>query len=114
MPNQKQLQQKQHKQIDKVLSQSDIVYRTQNGSTVPHETLAAMNVFQNKKPNGTIDVWWLYDDGGLTMLIPYIISMRSNWANCKIRVFALASRKINLDEERTRYDFHAKLLNLTR
>jgi solute carrier family 12 sodium/potassium/chloride transporter 2 len=26
------------------------------------------------------------------MLLPYIISTRSNWANCKIRVFALTSK----------------------
>ncbi|KAG5681038.1 hypothetical protein PVAND_010504 [Polypedilum vanderplanki] len=46
-----------------------------------------------KQEKGTIDVWWLYDDGGLTMLLPYIISTRPNWANCKIRVFALTSRQ---------------------
>lgn len=89
-----------------MLSQSDIVYRTVNGSAVPQETLAAMNVFQKKKPHGTVDVWWLYDDGGLNILIPYIISMRSNWANCKLRVFALANRKLNLDEEKKRFVIH--------
>lgn len=30
------------------------------------------------------------------MLLPYIISMRSNWSNCKLRVFALSHGK---DEE---------------
>lgn len=98
MPN----QQHRNKHLDNAVSSHDIVYLTANGSTVPQETLAAMNVFQSKKPKGTIDVWWLYDDGGLTMLIPYIISMRSNWANCKLRVFALANRKLNLDDERKR------------
>ena len=29
-----------------------------------------------KKRSGTIDVWWLYDDGGLTLLIPYILTTR--------------------------------------
>jgi solute carrier family 12 sodium/potassium/chloride transporter 2 len=45
-----------------------------------------------KQDKGTIDVWWLYDDGGLTMLLPYIISTRPNWAKCKLRIFALTSR----------------------
>lgn len=85
-----------------MLSPADIVYRTVNGSTVPIETLAAMNIYQKKKQAGTIDVWWLYDDGGLTMLIPYIISMRSIYADSKIRVFALAQRKLNLEEEKKR------------
>ncbi|XP_078036652.1 sodium potassium chloride cotransporter [Augochlora pura] len=58
-------------------------------ATVP-EHLA---IFQKKHKNGTIDVWWLYDDGGLTILLPYIISTRSNWEHCKMRIFALANHK---------------------
>ncbi|XP_020283623.1 bumetanide-sensitive sodium-(potassium)-chloride cotransporter isoform X2 [Pseudomyrmex gracilis] len=52
-----------------------------------------MTVFQQKHKKGTIDVWWLYDDGGLTILLPYIISTRSNWEHCKMRIFALANHK---------------------
>lgn len=48
---------------------------------------------------GTIDVWWLYDDGGLTLLLPYILTTRQNWSNCKLRIFALANRKDELDGE---------------
>ncbi|CAH2267293.1 jg14760 [Pararge aegeria aegeria] len=48
---------------------------------------------------GTVDVWWLYDDGGLTILLPYIISQRSSWARCKLRVFALANRRHELELE---------------
>lgn len=48
---------------------------------------------------GTIDVWWLYDDGGLTMLLPYIISQRSAWAHCALRIFALANRNHELELE---------------
>uniref|UniRef100_A0A182UTZ6 Bumetanide-sensitive sodium-(Potassium)-chloride cotransporter n=1 Tax=Anopheles merus TaxID=30066 RepID=A0A182UTZ6_ANOME len=57
------------------------------------------NLFKQKQPKGTIDVWWLYDDGGLTMLLPYIITTRSKWEKCKIRVFALSS--VNVQEEET-------------
>uniref|UniRef100_A0A182K547 Bumetanide-sensitive sodium-(Potassium)-chloride cotransporter n=1 Tax=Anopheles christyi TaxID=43041 RepID=A0A182K547_9DIPT len=57
------------------------------------------NLFKQKQPKGTIDVWWLYDDGGLTMLLPYIITTRSKWEKCKIRVFALSS--VNIQEEET-------------
>lgn len=91
-----------NKHLKDLNSSADIVYLTANGSAVPQETLAAMNVFQVKKPKGTIDVWWLYDDGGLTMLVPYIISLRSNWANCKVRVFALANRTMILEEEKNK------------
>ncbi|XP_062565625.1 bumetanide-sensitive sodium-(potassium)-chloride cotransporter isoform X2 [Armigeres subalbatus] len=79
---------------------SDIVYSTRGGSCVPKEILDRISVFHRKQPKGTIDVWWLYDDGGLTMLIPYIISMRSKWARCKIRVFALTNRQLELEVEK--------------
>lgn len=75
------------------------MYSTQGGSSVPKATLDAIGLFHNKQNDGTIDVWWLYDDGGLTMLIPYIISMRSAWAACKIRVFALTNHKMELEVE---------------
>jgi solute carrier family 12 (sodium/potassium/chloride transporter), member 2 len=66
---------------------------------IPQEVIDSMNFFHVKQPKGTIDVWWLYDDGGLTMLLPYIISTRSNWSNCKIRIFALTNRKQEKDVE---------------
>lgn len=69
------------------------------GSAVPKEILDNLNVFNRKQGKGTIDVWWLYDDGGLTILLPYILSTRSNWSQCKIRVFALSNRKLELEVE---------------
>ena len=90
LPNQQKL---------KLQAQNDIIYATRGGSTVPKAVLDAMNIFNVKQSKGTIDVWWLYDDGGLTMLLPYIISTRSTWSNCKIRVFALTNRKQELEVE---------------
>lgn len=87
------------KRVVNQLKKDAIVYSTQGGSCVPKETLDAIGLFHNKQNTGTIDVWWLYDDGGLTMLIPYIISMRSTWADCKIRVFALTNHKMELEVE---------------
>jgi len=55
--------------------------------------------FQKKQPKTTIDIWWLYDDGGLTILLPYILSTRSIFAGSKIRVFALANTQNNLEVE---------------
>ncbi|KAK3600460.1 hypothetical protein CHS0354_013016 [Potamilus streckersoni] len=51
---------------------------------------------------GTIDVWWLYDDGGLTLLIPYILSQRKQWKNCKLRVFCIGTKKDNAAADKTR------------
>lgn len=79
-----------------------IVYSTQGGSCLPKDVMDEMCIFHVPQPEGTIDVWWLYDDGGLTMLIPYILSMRSNWANCKIRVFALANHRMEIEVEESK------------
>uniref|UniRef100_A0A182IIF5 Amino acid permease/ SLC12A domain-containing protein n=1 Tax=Anopheles arabiensis TaxID=7173 RepID=A0A182IIF5_ANOAR len=64
-------------------SRESIACSTRAESCLPLELHDRLNVFRHKQPKGTIDVWWLYDDGGLTMLIPYILSMRSKWADCK-------------------------------
>ncbi|XP_076252109.1 sodium chloride cotransporter 69 isoform X2 [Rhynchophorus ferrugineus] len=52
-----------------------------------------------QKRGGTIDVWWLFDDGGLTLLLPYILGTRRNWNTCKLRVFALANNSNGLEME---------------
>ncbi|KAJ8973377.1 hypothetical protein NQ317_007190 [Molorchus minor] len=56
-------------------------------------------LFQKKRRNGSINVWWLYDDGGLTLLLPYILSTRRNWSSCKLKVFALANKSNELELE---------------
>ncbi|EEB11531.1 conserved hypothetical protein [Pediculus humanus corporis] len=73
--------------------------RSPSGTELPKDILNNLTLFQRKQKKGNIDVWWLYDDGGLTLLLPYIISTRSNWSNCKLRVFALANKKDELEFE---------------
>lgn len=72
-------------------------------TTVPVEMLSQMGIFNSTNHNGTIDVWWLYDDGGLTILIPYILSLRSQWSRCKIRIFALTNHQMELEIEERKY-----------
>ncbi|XP_041980816.1 bumetanide-sensitive sodium-(potassium)-chloride cotransporter [Aricia agestis] len=52
-----------------------------------------------KRQAGTVDVWWLYDDGGLTLLLPYILSTRRAWAGCPLRVFTLANNNAEMEIE---------------
>uniref|UniRef100_T1GA68 Amino acid permease/ SLC12A domain-containing protein n=1 Tax=Megaselia scalaris TaxID=36166 RepID=T1GA68_MEGSC len=55
------------------------------GAELSKETLNELSLFTRKRNNAVIDVYWLYDDGGLTLLLPYIISTRRTWQNCKLR-----------------------------
>lgn len=66
------------------------------GDVIPHEN----SYFACKqKKGGYIDVWWLYDDGGLTLLLPYLISANLLWKDTKLRIFALVNKKSELDTE---------------
>uniref|UniRef100_A0A8C7K330 Solute carrier family 12 member 2 n=1 Tax=Oncorhynchus kisutch TaxID=8019 RepID=A0A8C7K330_ONCKI len=61
--------------------------------------LDASQLFKRKQGKGTVDVWWLFDDGGLTLLIPYLLTNKKKWNDCKIRVFI--GGKINrIDHDR--------------
>uniref|UniRef100_A0A4W3I3H9 Solute carrier family 12 member 2 n=1 Tax=Callorhinchus milii TaxID=7868 RepID=A0A4W3I3H9_CALMI len=68
-------------------------------NTADQKLLEASTQFQKKQGKGTIDVWWLFDDGGLTLLIPYLLTTKNKWQDCKIRVFI--GGKINrIDHDR--------------
>ncbi|OQV25741.1 Solute carrier family 12 member 2 [Hypsibius exemplaris] len=51
-----------------------------------------------QKMVGEIHVWWLYDDGGLTLLIPHILSKKPPWNGCKLKIFYLQGKPHLLDE----------------
>jgi len=55
--------------------------------------VSALTQIQSKHKNKTIDVWWLTEDGGLTVLLPQIIAQRQQWSNCKLRVFTMKDEK---------------------
>ncbi|XP_046904156.1 solute carrier family 12 member 2-like [Hypomesus transpacificus] len=68
-------------------------------SLTDQRLLEASGQFKKKQSKGTIDVWWLFDDGGLTLLIPYLLTNKKKWKDCKIRLFI--GGKINrIDRDR--------------
>jgi hypothetical protein len=38
--------------------------------------------------SGSIDVWWLSDDGGLSILLPHLLAKNISWKNCKLRIMS--------------------------
>lgn len=75
------------------------LYTGPGGAPLAQNILDELTTFSRKQASAVIDVWWLYDDGGLTLLLPYIISTRRNFDNCKLRVFALANKRAELEFE---------------
>ncbi|VDN06525.1 unnamed protein product [Thelazia callipaeda] len=44
---------------------------------------------------GTIDVYWIVQDGGLCILIAYLLTQSKVWRGCKLRVIAIAQEMDN-------------------
>ncbi|KAI1700031.1 solute carrier family 12 domain-containing protein [Ditylenchus destructor] len=62
-----------------------------------------MNAFCRKQKGGTkrrIDVWWLYDDGGLTLLIPHLLRLpKSYLEGAELRILTLSGNAKEVNEQ---------------
>uniref|UniRef100_A0A8C9TH58 Solute carrier family 12 member 9 n=1 Tax=Scleropages formosus TaxID=113540 RepID=A0A8C9TH58_SCLFO len=84
---------------------------------VNQREVEASTQFQKKQGKGTIDVWWLFDDGGLTLLIPYILTTRKKWGECKLRIF-IAGQAERIEQDKAEMQallaqFRIKYINIT-
>ncbi|GIQ85085.1 hypothetical protein KIPB_006702, partial [Kipferlia bialata] len=52
---------------------------------------------------GVIDIYWLSDDGGLTLLLAFLLSQSPDWRGCELRVFCSALGR-ELTEQRLRME----------
>ncbi|KAI6649092.1 Solute carrier family 12 member 1-like [Oopsacas minuta] len=58
------------------------------------ETIDSSNpvsIFFLPQDKGTIDVWWLYDDGGLALLLPHLLTRHKKWSGVSLRIFLASS-----------------------
>ncbi|CAI2352393.1 unnamed protein product [Caenorhabditis sp. 36 PRJEB53466] len=62
--------------------------------------LASIARFQRKVKKGVIDVWWLYDDGGLTLLIPHLLTIpKSYLEGARLRIFTISTSSRTMEQE---------------
>ena len=40
--------------------------------------------------SSTIDVWWIVHDGGMLILLSFLLKQHKVWRNCKLRIFTVA------------------------
>eukprot|EP00488_Nonionellina_sp_1-RS-2012_P003804 TRINITY_DN8260_c0_g1_i1.p1 TRINITY_DN8260_c0_g1~~TRINITY_DN8260_c0_g1_i1.p1 ORF type:complete len:148 (+),score=15.84 TRINITY_DN8260_c0_g1_i1:41-445(+) len=57
------------------------------------DDMSSMHVL-NKLRGPHIDVWWLIDDGGLTVLLPHIMKLHSFWSGCNLRLNIIANANV--------------------
>ncbi|CAF2513326.1 unnamed protein product [Rotaria sp. Silwood2] len=78
--------------------QTDVL--TLKNTIINEGALLTMNIFRPKQNSSAIiDVWWLFDDGGLTLLLPYLLRRRKRWRNSQFRIFSCVPGEKN-DAER--------------
>jgi len=44
----------------------------------------------DKSIEGVIDIWWIVHDGGLLMLLPFLLKQHRTWKQCRLRIFTIA------------------------
>lgn len=76
-------------------------FRFRRLSKVQRDVLGSINQFQTRIKKAVVDVWWLFDDGGLTLLIPHLLSVHKTFLEgAKLRVFVTASNAEAVGEEK--------------
>ncbi|XP_044764689.1 solute carrier family 12 member 4 isoform X3 [Coccinella septempunctata] len=77
-----------------------VFLQTVRNVTAAHMALLVpkgINFFPNStdKVVGNIDIWWIVHDGGLLMLLPFLLKQHRTWKNCKMRIFTVAQLEDN-------------------
>ncbi|KAA0722985.1 Solute carrier family 12 member 3 [Triplophysa tibetana] len=71
--------------IDSEKQNSDTNSDIDNTKNIANDQIKT--VFQTTQGKKTIDIYWISDDGGLTLLVPYLLTRRKCWRRSKVRVF---------------------------
>uniref|UniRef100_A0A3B1KLL5 Solute carrier family 12 member 5 n=1 Tax=Astyanax mexicanus TaxID=7994 RepID=A0A3B1KLL5_ASTMX len=61
---------------------------------------------------GHIDVWWIVHDGGMLMLLPFLLRQNKVWRKCKMRIFTVAQmddNSIQMKKDLTTFLYHLRI-----
>lgn len=67
---------------------------------------------QQRLKEGTIDVWWIVHDGGLLMLLPFLLRQHKVWRKCRMRIFTVAQmddNSIQMKKDLQMFVYHLRL-----
>merc|ERR1712112_248603 len=51
---------------------------------------------------GSIDIWWIVNDGGHLLVLPQLLLRHAVWKNCKINLYATLSKGTEYDVDSSR------------
>uniref|UniRef100_A0A915DII6 SLC12A transporter C-terminal domain-containing protein n=1 Tax=Ditylenchus dipsaci TaxID=166011 RepID=A0A915DII6_9BILA len=66
----------------------------------------------NDRLHGYIDIWWIVHDGGILMLIAYLLQQHKVWKGCKLRIYVIAQEAQEDDEMKIRLQKHIYMLRI--
>uniref|UniRef100_A0A673Y2X4 Solute carrier family 12 member 5-like n=1 Tax=Salmo trutta TaxID=8032 RepID=A0A673Y2X4_SALTR len=61
---------------------------------------------------GHIDVWWIVHDGGMLMLLPFLLRQHKVWRKCRMRIFTVAQmddNSIQMKKDLTTFLYHLRI-----
>ena len=67
---------------------------------------------EKKLMNRTIDIWWIIHDGGLIILLGWLLKQNSVWKNCRLRLFAVAEENDNSIKMVNNFFFHLSIFKI--
>ncbi|XP_071062978.1 solute carrier family 12 member 7 isoform X6 [Pseudochaenichthys georgianus] len=98
-------------------SWKNFIETVRESTATQHALLVAKNVDsfptnQDRLGEGTIDVWWVVHDGGLLMLLPFLLRQHKVWRKCKMRIFTVAQmddNSIQMKKDLQMFLYHLRL-----
>lgn len=61
---------------------------------------------------GKVDVWWVVHDGGMMMLLPFLLKQHKSWRSTRLRVFTVSHQNENsqkMKEDLVKFLYHLRI-----
>ncbi|XP_054434331.1 solute carrier family 12 member 7 isoform X4 [Pteronotus mesoamericanus] len=105
------------KDEDNPFSWKNFVDTVRDTTAAQQALLVAKNVDlfpqnQERFSDGHIDVWWIVHDGGLLMLLPFLLRQHKVWRKCRMRIFTVAQvddNSIQMKKDLQTFLYHLRI-----
>nr|XP_056718459.1 solute carrier family 12 member 7 isoform X2 [Euleptes europaea] len=105
------------KQADNPFSWKNFVDTVRETTAAQQALLVAKNIDlfpmnQERFTEGNVDVWWIVHDGGMLMLLPFLLRHHKVWRKCKMRIFTVAEmddNSIQMKKDLQMFLYHLRL-----
>ncbi|XP_035284469.1 solute carrier family 12 member 7-like isoform X3 [Anguilla anguilla] len=104
------------RQAESSLSWKNFIETVRETTSAHQALLVSKNIdsfpSNQERLGGTIDVWWIVHDGGLLMLLPFLLRQHKVWRKCQMRIFTVAQmddNSIQMKKDLQMFLYHLRL-----